>query len=367
MKISPKWKIEDVLSLTFFKKVNLRHIKKAVEKFDGMGELLDKNNDSQLSLKFKQENLFDDNLEKIKEKAGEQLKLCDERDVRVVSYWDESYPELLREISVPPIILFVKGELQKSDAASISIVGTRRCQNYGKMITEKFSKFLAENGVIITSGLAQGIDTISHLSAIDAGGITYAVLGSGLDCISSYYSRKNADKIVESGGAIISEYACGVTAKPGYFPQRNRIISGISKATIVIESGEKGGSLITANFAVDQNRELFAVPGDIRSKKSFGTNLLIKRNLAVPALSPKQVLEDLGFSSMYEFKSEERKIELPDDEKRVYETLSFEPAHIDAVAEKLEMGVAEISVKLLNLEFKGLVRQLPGKHYIKNE
>ncbi|MFW5662417.1 MAG: DNA-processing protein DprA, partial [Bacteroidota bacterium] len=221
------------------------------------------------------------------------------------------------------------------------------------------------NGIVVVSGLAYGIDTTSHMAVVKAGGTTYAVIACGQDRISPQSSQKNADKIIEAGGAIVSEYRFGVPARPGYFPQRNRIISGMSDACLVVESGSRGGSLITAKFAFDQERDVFAIPGNISSQKSEGTNTLIKTNIAMPALTPGGVLEDLGID-FEKLDFSEMKIKFDSsEEEMLYNKLSFEPVHIDTLADNTKLDISVILVRLLDLEFKGLARQLPGKYYIK--
>jgi DNA processing protein len=214
-----------------------------------------------------------------------------------------------------------------------------------------------------------GIDTICHKAAIRAGGITYAVIASGIDCINPGYAKELADKIVDSGGAIISEYKCGTTALPGYFPQRNRIISGLSKATIVVEAPKKSGALITANFAFDQQRDVYAIPGNINSEKSAGCNLLIKISKASIALSPEQVCEDMGLNENERDNLFQENIDIQfsnKNEEAVFSKLTYEPLHIDALAADCSLDISNLLVSLLNLELKGFVRQLPGKYYIRS-
>jgi DNA processing protein len=257
--------------------------------------------------------------------------------------------------------------LQANDSKSISIVGTRAATTYGKLATEKFVEQFVRYNLVIVSGLARGIDTKVHIETIKNKGITYAIVASGLDCIKPAISNKNAEKIVESGGAIISEYPCGTKALPGYFPQRNRIISGISVATLVIESADKGGSLITAKFAFDQGRDVFAVPGNIFSEKSAGTNSLIAANIAAIAKSPDYVITELGIADGREIEmfKKEKEQTLEKDEKSIIDLLNHEPRHIDDIADKADADINTVLVTLLKLEFKGLITQLPGKYYIK--
>lgn len=366
MPLPQDWTTENILIMAFSRLLSNPKLISAVEKFHSFGAFLKTESGLELKRRLENKQLFPDSGSDIMSEVQKQLEICEEKDYRIVSYWDENYPELLRKISHPPAVLYVKGTLQKSDSAIISIVGTRSCTTYGKLTAERFAEAFTRNGIVLGSGLARGIDTTSHLAALRAGGITYAVIASGLDCISPDISNKNADRIVAGGGAIISEYPCGVKARPGYFPVRNRIISGISKAVLVIESAAKGGSLITAKFAHNDGREVFAVPGNISSRKSEGTNYLIKKNIAIPALTPEGMLEDLGFAKEYydQIPKDGPRIE-DKEEKLIYDTLSLEPMHIDILADKCELDVSVMLVKLLNLEFAGIIKQLPGKHYIR--
>ena len=215
----------------------------------------------------------------------------------------------------------------------------------------------------IVSGLAAGIDTIAHTTALHAQGLTIAVIGSGINKISPYSSNKLANEIVERGGAIVSEYKNEVSATPAYFPQRNRIISGLSNATLVVESGEKGGSLITARFAFDQNRSVYAIPGNINSEKSKGANALIQKNIASIAISPEQILDDLGYTALFKSQAKQKQY-LSVQDNLIIDNLSGDPIHIDALSERTNIPIVELTVKLLDLEFKDLIKQLPGRHYI---
>lgn len=310
--------------------------------------------------------IFKEDKNKIYDAANEQLLKCEQESVQVVNRYDSSYPELLNQIKEPPLLLFVKGKLQLPDSVAIAMVGTRKATRYGKLNAERFAEFFASNNILVVSGLAYGIDTFSHLSTIKAGGITYAVIASGIDKLGPSESKKNSEKIIESGGAIISNYHLGVSALPPYFLQRNRIIAGISKATLVIECGFKSGAMNTARNAFEENRDVFAIPGNITSEKSEGTNALIKQNKAMIALSPKGILDDLGLENNSAIDT--MKIEFSDDnEKKIYNTLNLEPIHVDEISEKTNLEMSIILVKLLELEFKGLIRQLPGKFYILNK
>lgn len=362
------WKIEEILTLKFLKNYSNKRIIEIVNNYDSFDAFIGSGSD----IFFSQTTLLTESPKNLiitaKEKALQQLEAAERNDSSIVSYWSEVYPVNLKEIEAPPIILYVKGKLQTAASPALAIVGTRHCTVYGKLVTERFAEYFAQREIIICSGLAYGIDTTAHKTVLSAGGITYAVIASGIDSISVDSQNKLAEKICENNGALISEYEFGITAKPGYFPIRNRIISGISKATLVIESGEKGGSLITARFAFDQERDVYAVPGSIHSDKSKGTNLLIKNNIAIPALSPEGVFREIGFhtklSSIFENKKNRK---LSDNGSVIFDSLSFEPMQIDELTEKTGLEVSVLLVELLNLEFNGIVRQLPGKYYIKVE
>lgn len=362
------WTKEDILGLSLVPRMKATALIRLVPQFGSLEKCFQTIPAALQELGISENSLFDvAGISSIRERASKQLEICGDTGVKIITFWDDEYPQLLREIDYPPAILYVRGELQAADAIAVSIVGTRRCTVEGKLITEQFAQNFARNNVVIVSGLANGIDTTAHKATLKAGGITYAVIASGCDKISPYLSEQTAQEIVASGGAIVSEYPCGTKALPAYFPNRNRIISGISKATVVIESGEKGGSLITARFAVDQNRELFAVPGKITSPESRGTNLLIKRNMAGLVLSPDDVLESLGLLSKSIFKKNIliQSQNLPELEQRIFDLLRHEPLHIDSLAEMSGMLPHELLPGLLDLEFKNLVRQLTGKYFVK--
>lgn len=360
------WTTSDILELTMTRGTTSNRIIRAVNNHTSLHELKESQNPEFSALS--QNELFEKDDHSIPHEIDKQFETCVKNNYKMITFWDDLYPKLLKEITHPPVVLFVLGEMQQPDAASISIVGTRRCTTYGRLSAERFSGYFARNNIVVCSGLAYGIDTIAHRSALKAGGITYAVIASGLDCISPSTSKQLSDKILEEGGAIISEYRCGVKARPGYFPQRNRIISGISTATLVVESKVKGGSLITAKFALDQERYVFAIPGNISSPTSMGCNNLLRQG-AIPALSPEAVLEDLGFApdKLYpDEKDKSDKIKSP-LEKKIYNALNLEPVHIDELADKTGIDISELLILLLNLEFNDYIRQLPGKYYIRNE
>jgi DNA processing protein len=298
--------------------------------------------------------------------AEQQVALATKNRCRIISYWDEDYPYLLRKIYDPPVILFVKGKMQKSDENSIAIVGTRTPTSYGKKFAEKFVSELVGYNITIVSGLARGIDTISHISAIKNRGRTIAVLGSGLDVIYPPENKKLFNEIIDKG-CVISEYAFGTKPDAVNFPKRNRIISGISLGTVIIETDINGGARFTAQFALDQNREVFALPGNVDTKQSAGTNQLIQRGQAKLITSVDDIISEFGNKFKIQPK-EEKKVDISQlniFESKLFEFINSDPIHIDTLAEKVESQTSECLVHLLTLEFKGLIKQLPGKYFVR--
>jgi DNA processing protein len=363
MKLPNHWNIQDFFSLFNDKRFNSLKIRFIAERYNDYEDFLSKPMSNLLSLdlngkKSQRTYLPVNDTEKL-------LEDCELNNIKIISIWDENYPPLLRNITLPPLILFVKGNLSNTKR-TISIVGTRQNTLYGKLTAERFASYFANQDVIVVSGLANGIDSIAHKTMVANHGITYAIIASGIDKISTEYQNKLSNEIVQSGGAIISEYPCGVVAKPNYFPVRNRIISGISTATLVIESGVKSGTLITAKFAFEQDRAVFAIPGNISAEKSKGANDLIKNNIAQICTSPEQIMQDLGWDKLdfSENNTIEHKFE-NEFEKALYDLIDFEPIPIDDLIEKSNFDISQILVMLLNLEFKGYIKQLPGKLFIK--
>ncbi|TET98223.1 MAG: DNA-protecting protein DprA [Anaerolineales bacterium] len=276
---------------------------------------------------------------------------------------DRNYPARLREIDLPPPLLYQYGELVDNDRLAAAIVGTRRATQYGKSVAREIAYVLAGCGVTIVSGLARGIDGIAHQAAIDAGGRTIAVLGSGLDKIYPPEHRGLADQIAAQG-SIVSDYALGTKPEGRNFPPRNRIISGLSLAVIVIEAGESSGALITADFSADQGRDVFAVPGDIYKPSSKGTNRLIQAG-AHPLVKPEEVLEvlNLDLVSSQDDVSEQ----LPEDEveQKVFKELSKQPIHVDELLTRCSLPASTINAALAMLELKGRVRQVGGMNFVR--
>ncbi len=294
-------------------------------------------------------------LEKISEQIARQ-------GIQILTWNDESYPARLREIDQPPPVLYLRGEYLPDDVFAVAIVGTRRVTPYGRQVTEEIASFLAANGITVVSGLARGVDAVAHTAALKAGGRTIGVLGSGVDRIYPPEHRALAEQMMERG-AVVSDYAPGTPPDASNFPPRNRIISGLSLAVVVIEAGETSGALITAEFAAEQGREIFAVPGSILAPQSKGTNKLIQ-NGAQPLLTASDLMQALNLTRMGEHKAA-RKI-LPSDEveAKLLAALGEQPVHVDELGNQTGLPIEKVSATLTLMELKGMVRQVGGMHYV---
>lgn len=298
----------------------------------------------------------------IKSFVEKELTKLDKIGGRIITVWDEDYPPLLKKIYDPPLILYVKGIFDEKDKYSIAVVGTRVPTNYGKLQTERIVSDLASQGITIVSGLARGIDSIAHTSALKNKTRTIAVIGSGLDVIYPSENKKLFEQISENG-VVISEFPLGTKPDAVNFPKRNRIISGLSLGTLVVETGINGGAMQTARLALDQNREVFAIPGNLGVRQSEGTNLLIQRGEAELITSADDILTELELKlkPVVGKNIPKPEKELNMFEEKIYNSLSNEPLHIDKISELTNLSTSDCLVHLLSLEFKGLVKQLPGK------
>ena len=283
------------------------------------------------------------------------------QDISVLIPSEPEYPRLLREINQPPPVLYVRGSLTPADDFSVAMVGTRKVTPYGKQIARDTSTFLAGHGLTIVSGLARGVDALAHQHALKAGGRTIAVLGSGVDVIYPPEHRKLAEAIIENG-AIISDYPIGTKPEGVNFPPRNRIISGLSLATIVVEAGERSGALITAEFAVEQGRDVFAVPGNVFSPMSHGTNRLIQDG-AYAMISPQNVLDGLGLAQVDEFQAARQTLPADTTEAKILQVLDFEPVHVDEICHAADLAVETVTAALTMMELKGMVQHVGGMRY----
>ena len=293
-----------------------------------------------------------------------ELDLIVSKDINIITLSSPYYPENLKNIYDPPPFLYVKGEIKREDRNAIAVVGSRMASEYGIMATEEICRDLANRGICIVSGMARGIDSCAHYAALSRKGRTLAVLGSGIDVVYPSENRKLYD-IIASCGAVVSEYPMG-TEPHGYnFPARNRIISGLSLGVLVVEASPKSGSLITARLALDQGREVFAIPGNVYSFKSKGTHNLL-RSGAKLVESAYDIIEDLQLKvDTYQTEEEEDKKTkgLNPEAQKIYAFIQKEPVHIDELILKSEFSCGRISSILLELELKSLIKQLPGKRF----
>ncbi|WP_432400591.1 DNA-processing protein DprA [Wukongibacter sp. M2B1] len=272
---------------------------------------------------------------------------------------DETYPEILKNIPDSPHLLYKRGKLGDEDKNAVAIIGSRKCTSYGKNIAYKFAKELASYGITIVSGMAYGIDSAAHRGALDGGGRTIAVLGCGADIC---YPKSNANlmrDIIENG-AVLSEYPLGTNPTPGNFPRRNRIISGLSKGVLVVEAGLKSGTLITVDYALEQGKEVFSIPGNINCSVSQGTNKLIKEG-AKPVTCVEDILEEFNVPQNLKEKNNQY-LDLSDTERSVVEiVLKKQPIHIDMIGSILNLDAGSLNSIVTILEIKDIIEQLPGK------
>jgi DNA processing protein len=295
-----------------------------------------------------------------------ELMVAEKMGLKLITRDDAEYPLNLKNISGAPIVLYVKGRLKKEDELSIAIVGSRRASIYGLSAADKFAYGLSEKGVTIVSGLARGIDTYAHRGALKQGGRTIAVIGSGFRNLYPEENLRLSEEIAQNG-AVISEFPLDTQPLPQNFPRRNRVISGLSQGVLVVEAGRNSGALITADFALEQGREVFCLPGEIDSVTSFGTNTLIKEGAKL-VTGLEDILEELVSTGCVNKQNEKILTAqgLGEEEGRVYGLLTQEALQIDELAEKTNMDIPRISGILLQLRFKKLVKELPGRQYIRN-
>ncbi|MGF7182569.1 DNA-processing protein DprA [Tunturiibacter psychrotolerans] len=322
---------------------------------------------------------------KAKAAAEDELKRVAEAGGSILTPEDEAYPERLREIYDPPSTLWIRGDVSLLARPGIAVVGTRQPSPYGAGMAELLSRDLANRRMVILSGMARGVDTAAHKGAIEAGGKTVAVWGTGIDVIYPKENKKLAEQIVATGGAIVSEYPLGTFPAPQNFPIRNRILSGMSVGVLVIEAAEYSGTRITARCAMEQNRDVYAVPGNVTNKNAWGPNTLIKQGAKLTA-TWEDIWEDLPSEIRLALEDEQaaagggaesksggaaslfNDTPLPEHERIVFEQLRHdESMQLDQLIEQLEakLGSAEIFTALFELELAGRVRQLPGKNYVR--
>lgn len=285
-----------------------------------------------------------------------------QKNIQILTWEDAEYPEKLISIYQPPPVLYVMGKIKPEDRWAVAVVGTRRVTSYGRQVTEQVSAYLARNGMTVVSGLARGVDGVAHHTALENGGRTIAVLGSGLDQIYPPEHRKLAEKICENG-AIISDYHPNTPPDASNFPPRNRIIAGLSLATVVVEAGDTSGALITATFAAEQGREVFAVPGPIYAPQSKGTNRLIHQG-AQPMLDPVDIIDSLNLRKVDHYKQASLLLPADEIESKLMNILSLEPVYIDDIQSMAGYPVEKVSAALTMMELKGMVRQVSGMTFM---
>jgi DNA processing protein len=286
----------------------------------------------------------------------------DKKGIQVLTWEDQAYPARLKEIEQPPPVLYMRGTLTAEDHWAVAVVGTRRTSSYGKQVAEELGTYLAENGVTVVSGLARGIDSIAHSAAVKAKGRTIAVLGSGVDCIYPPEHQPLAAKIITQG-CLLSDYPPGSPPDSINFPARNRIISGLSLATVVVEAGDTSGALITATFAAEQGRDVLAVPGNIFSPQSKGTNRLILQG-ARPLLVMQDVLEVLNLTQISQHQAARQVLPADATEARLLQILGYDPLYIDEICSQSGLSIEKVSAALAMMELKGMTRQVGGMSYI---
>ncbi len=359
--------------------VGPRAATKLLERFGSADAVFDARRPELEQLRIKPETIESIMKREFSEKALEEFENVKRLGGDILVLDDGSYPNLLREIADPPITLYVMGNWQACfDLPCVGVIGSRMCSTYGRNAAEMLARDLASRGICIVSGLARGIDTSAHRGALEAGGKTVAVIGTGLNDVYPKENRKLVDEILEKGGAVVSQFPLGTPPIPENFPYRNRIISGLSYGVLIVEASERSGSLITARLAMEQNREVMAVPGNITSGKSYGTNYLIKAGaklvqqwqdvvaelpseIAAAILPPKIESENGNNRSP---QPELIPADLSKSETAIWALLSAdEEVHIDSLLEKSGLSFGELNTALVGLDIRDLIRVLPGKNY----
>ena len=298
-----------------------------------------------------------------------EMRRAEKINAKIITYQDPAYPELLKEIHSPPMVLYVRGKDIPIKQPYVAVVGSRNPTHYGLKASESIGFGLARRGIGVVSGMAKGIDSAAHYGCLNGKGFTVAVIGTGIDLVYPRTNRALAEKLSEKG-AVVSEFPMGSPPEPKNFPIRNRIISGLSRGVVVVEATMNSGSLITASMALDQGRDVFAVPGSIYSFKSTGAHSLIKQGAKLVE-NADDILEEFGLgdrpaqqNSLFEGMDDSMP-ELSEPEKRLYDLLGEYPMHIDDMVRQVEMDPGEVSSLLMSLELKGLVRQLVGKRFVR--
>ncbi|CAN5595295.1 DNA-processing protein DprA [soil metagenome] len=369
--------MKEWISLNMTPQIGPRAATKLLERFGSAESVFHATRSELESLRLRAESIESILKREFHEKAWEEFENVKNLGGDVLVLDDGSYPQLLREIDDPPITLYVKGDWQACfDAPCVAVVGSRRCSTYGANASEMLTRDLAANGICVVSGLARGIDTAAHRGAIDGKGKTIAVLGTGIDAVYPKENAKLVNEILASGGAVVSQFPLETPPIPENFPYRNRIISGLSLGVLIVEASERSGSLITARLAMEQNREVLAVPGNITSKNSFGTNYLIKSGAKlvqqwqdVVAELPGEIAAEILPPQIDEKDAKDRQskslpADLKENERKIYSILSpDEPTHIDFLLETSQLSIGDLASAILGLEMRDLIREMAGKRY----
>lgn len=294
-----------------------------------------------------------------------RLRRMEKMNIKFIGISDKLYPYMLKEIQAPPVGLYIIGQLPDENLAKVSIIGSRQCSTYGSGVAYNTAFELAENNVVVVSGMAYGIDSIAHKGCLDGKGKTIAVLGNGVDICYPASNRELRERIIENG-CVMSEYPPGTEAKAYHFPVRNRIISGLSDVTLVVEAEKKSGTLITVGQALDQGRDIFAVPGNITSPKSEGTNDLLRQGAYI-FTKTEDILEVLRIETTEDNKINNKNIEntLATEEKLVYDCIGLEPISVDELLLKTKSEISSLQYVLTMLEIKGVIRKISGQRYIR--
>ena len=299
----------------------------------------------------------------------DEYNLTRQKNVRILTAADDDFPSSLREIPGSPVVLYTQGDVALLHGACIAMVGSRNASHYGMTIAHAFARRFAEAGLIVVSGLARGIDSASHQGCLDAKGKTIAVVAGGL---SHLYPKENIGlmRTIVEQGAMVSEMPMAVFPLPAHFPRRNRIITGLSTATVVVEAGAKSGALISAGYALEQGKDVFAVPSNIDNVCAEGSNRLIKDGARI-ALSADDVLEELkgqmeiSFPALSTPEQTAPRVALSAQEMKAYDVLSLQPLHVDQLSARVRQPASDMAQVLLNLQLKGVVRQLPGQFFVR--
>jgi len=297
-------------------------------------------------------------------KLDEEYQKLEQKEAWFVTILGEKYPERLKNIPSPPYALFVKGSLPSEDRMSVAIVGARECTPYGEVMARNFAKTLAREGVQIISGMARGVDSAGQSGALEVGGTSFGVLGCGVDIC---YPKEKIELYMElqEEGGVISEFPIGTNPLPQYFPARNRIISGLADTILVIEAKEKSGSLITADAALEQGKDVYALPGPINSRLSMGCNRLIRQGAGI-LLSPEELLVELGICQVTGKENEEQiKLILETAEELVYSCLGLQPQNLDCLFNMTKIPVTELVDVLMRLQLKGVVKEISKNYYVR--